>query len=288
MASRSGALAGCIATVVASAGATATVSTGRDRCCGIVATRLEMTRLWLHVANANESTARHRAMASDELVSAHSGLRECAKELSRSRAREITSSILVRRRPLTGQPPGGFQECRSELCVCKCDVIWRRNDLAQFTVAEETQAKHACSESRPVIMEPKDRRDECWHEHHKRLNLRRIPHMQRNQRRDPGRNTRRRRAPPHRHKIHIHTHTHARTHPTDFPRSRRQFSALSRPCPKYYVRCRFKPTLWSQSSPNRALIWKCGLTFGSRYRRARGGCTCPISCRSGRGWSRSA
>ena len=141
MASRSGALAGCIATVVASAGATATVSTGRDRCCGIVATRLEMTRLWLHVANANESTARHRAMASGELVSAHySGLRECAKELSRSRAREITSSILVRRRPLTGLPPGGFRECRSELltelCVCKCDVIWRRNDYDTRTRAD--------------------------------------------------------------------------------------------------------------------------------------------------------
>jgi hypothetical protein len=140
MASRSGALAGCIATVVASAGATATVSTGRDRCCGIVATRLEMTTLWLHVANATESTARHRAMASDELVSAHSGLRECAKELSRSRAREITSSILVRRRPLTGLHPGGFQECRSELCVCKCDVIWRRNDLAHGHADENTRA----------------------------------------------------------------------------------------------------------------------------------------------------
>jgi hypothetical protein len=151
MASRSGALAGCISTVVASAGATATVSTGRDRCCGIVATRLEMTRLWLH-ANANESTARHRAMASGELVSAHySGLRECAKELSRSRAREITSSILVRRRPLSGLPPGGFRECRSDLCVCKCDVIWRRNGSRTHRRGKT----RVLGESRPVIMEPK-------------------------------------------------------------------------------------------------------------------------------------
>ena len=242
-----------------------------------------MTRLWLHVANATESTARHRAMASDELVSAHSGLRESAKELSRSRAREITSSILVRRRPLTGPPPGGFQECRSELCVCKCDVIWRRNDLVHGHADENT--RQACSESRPVIMEPKDRRDECWHEHHKRLNLRRIPHMQRNQRRDPGRNTRRRRAPPHRHKIHIHTHTHTHTplglsaEPPPIQRAQQTMPEVLRALP---LQANALVPNEPQSRPNAVL------TFGSRYRRARGGCTCPISCRSGRGWSRSA
>ena len=69
MASRSGALSGFTATSVASAGATATASTARDRCSGIVATRVEIMRLWLHVANATASTARHRAMACGELVS---------------------------------------------------------------------------------------------------------------------------------------------------------------------------------------------------------------------------
>ena len=192
--------------------------------------------------------------------------------------------------PRPPPPPNGpasrrFSRMQMELCVCKCDVIWRRNDLTR-TRTRRRRRKHACSESRPVIMEPKDRRDECWHEHHKRLNLRRIPHMQRNQRRDPGRNTRRRRAPPYTGTRFTFTHTPTHAHT---PRTFRGAAANSARSANHARSTACAAASNQRSGPNRVPIApKCGLTFGSRYRRARGGCTCPISCRSGRGWSRSA
>ena len=89
------------------------------------------------------------------------------------------------------------------------------------------------------------------------------------------------RAPPHTEAQDSHTYKHTRT-----LRGAATNSARS----AEHARCTTCAAASSQrSGPNRALIApQCVLTFGSRYRRARGGCTCPISCRSGSGWSRSA